>query len=118
MSRMGLPVAPLLTVLYRMTHTTDARMIAEEAENLNQQGIIALMKTIIPARTVFNESSTLQTPVHRLERRRRTNARSPCAREIMETFARELFDRAADLTPASLPIRAPVEARTVRHGGE
>lgn len=116
MARMGLPVAPLLTLLYRMARTTDAQIIAGEAAELDAQGVISLMDTIIPARTVFNESSTLKTPAHRLDKRRRKGSDSPCAREIMETFVAELFTRAAALVPDRLPVTMPKPAPAPSHG--
>ena len=115
MSRMGLPVAPMLTVLYRMNRTTDAQIIADEARQLDEDGVIHLMKTIVPARTVFNESSTLRTPAHRLEKRRRKGSNTLSALETMETFAGELFESAQTLLHSPLPAVQTTD-REAHHG--
>jgi chromosome partitioning related protein ParA len=96
MAYMGAPVGPLKGLLYRMDHTRDARMIANELKQESyapSRGAISILDTIVPNTVVYREAATNRIPVHRFERTRTGPTRS--ARETMTALVNELFPHLA-----------------------
>ncbi|AHK79088.1 chromosome partitioning protein [Ectothiorhodospira haloalkaliphila] len=92
MACMGAPVGPLRGVLYRMDHTRDARIIAQElreASYVPSRGAITILETVIPATVAYREAATHRCPVHRWETRR-TGPTAP-ALQTMAALVHEVF---------------------------
>ena len=92
MAYMGAPVGPLKGLLYRMDHTRDARMIANELRQESyapSRGAIGILNTVVPNTVVYREAATARIPVHRLERTR--PGPSPSAYDTMTALVNELF---------------------------
>jgi chromosome partitioning related protein ParA len=92
MAYMGAPVGPLKGLLYRMDHTRDARLIANELRQESyapSRGAIAILNTVVPNTVIYREAATARIPVHRFERTR--SGPTPSAHDTMAALVNELF---------------------------
>ena len=92
MAHMGAPVGPLKGLLYRMDHTRDARLIANELRQESyapSRGAIAILNTVVPNTVIYREAATARIPVHRFERTR--PGPTPSAHDTMAALVHELF---------------------------
>ena len=88
---LGFERPPLIGVLNRMDRTRDARDIAEQLGELAGERPdlhIAIAETTVPATVAYRKAASMQTPVHRIERRR--SGPTPSALEIMTRLVQEL----------------------------
>ena len=94
MAYLGIQIAPLYGLLYRVDRTRDAANVAREMReaaademgNIN----ITILETAIPASVVWREAATLQVPVHQL-------GKYPQAKHSLVALL-------AELLPESLPV--------------
>lgn len=63
---LGLVPGHMKAVVYKMDHTRNAKVIAQEIKNsfLEMNGRVSMLNTVIPAAKAYTESATSQIPVH------------------------------------------------------
>lgn len=92
MQFLGAPIGPLYGIIYRMTHTVDARRIAEKLRKESygpSRGTIRILDTVVPATVSYRDAASARIPVHLWEKSR--NSSTPSARETMLKMVAELF---------------------------
>ncbi len=89
-SRMGMTVAPLYAVMAKYTNTNDAKTVAIGLKKLVGRGITRFLNTVIPSKTAYTTSATLQVPVH-IHDPRRKSSKVLTGEDIMVSLAAELI---------------------------
>lgn len=88
--KIGLPVGPLVGLLYGAERTRDSQAYAEVLRGLvSRRADLVLLDTCVPSTAAYKSAATERLPVHRIDRSRRT--KTPCAYEIMQSLAEEIL---------------------------
>lgn len=88
----------LYGLINRLDRTTDTRSVAELLrEHFIDNDKVSLLETIIPNVAAYNKAAGLQVPVHRFEKKRRTNSALLSAHDTMNNLVSELFSLQLDL---------------------